>query len=99
MNDLEKIQKLLLEIPKGQVTTYKIISLEMGKLNSYRCIGSLLRSNPKPNKYPCYKVVKSNGEIGGYSLGVEEKIKRLTQDGIKIRDKKILNFKHILYEY
>lgn len=88
--DKEKLWRLLKKIPKGKVTTYKQLAIALGA--SPRAIGSMLRSNKNPNTIPCYKVVSSNGGVGGYSLGVKEKIKRLKSDGIKTKNKRIENF-------
>ena len=80
--------KLLKQIPKAKVTTYK----ELGRaLNTkgYRGIGQILKRNKNPDEIPCFKVVKSNGEIGGYYGGlnrVEEKIKKLKAEGIEVVD-------------
>ena len=89
MNKMKELQKLLARIPKGKVTTYKILAEKLG-LNP-RHVGRLLSQNPYPVKYPCYKVVRSNGELGGYSSdnGVIEKIERLRKDGLEVSNKRI----------
>ncbi|PIZ72052.1 cysteine methyltransferase [Candidatus Peregrinibacteria bacterium CG_4_10_14_0_2_um_filter_43_11] len=81
--DLQKLQQLLLKIPKGKVTTYKAIADVMGT-KGYRYIGQLLNKNPEPDKYPCHKIVHSDGRLGGFALGAGEKINRLKQDGIDL---------------
>ena len=91
-NNLVKIQKLLLKIPEGKVTTYAILADKLKVPRGGRYVGNLLHINPLPERYPCYKVVKSNGESGGYARGAKEKIKRLRQDGISIRSGRIENF-------
>ena len=96
--DLKNLQHLLLKIPKGKVTTYKEIARAMGT-KGYRYIGQLLGKNPEPDKYPCYKVVCSNGSLGGYSGGLKDKIRRLKADGIGVRKGKIENFEQILYSF
>jgi len=71
-------------IPKGKVTTYGILAKAMGRPKAYRYAGNLLGRNPYPDEYPCYKVVKGSGEIGGYSgkQDVKEKTRRLRKDGV-----------------
>ncbi len=56
---------------------------------SPRAIGRILNKNRDPDEYPCYKVIRKNGEIGGYKWGLKEKIKRLKKDGIKIKNGKV----------
>jgi O-6-methylguanine DNA methyltransferase len=87
MNKIKQMQKLLLKIPKGKVTTYK----EMAKkMNVHpRTMGRLLNKNPDSDTYPCYKVIYSNGGLGGYGGNIKEKIRRLKKDGIEIKKGKI----------
>ena len=85
---------LLKKIPKGKVTTYK--ELARVTRTSPRAIGMVMKTNPDPKGCPCYKVVKSSGEIGGYSGsgGIKRKIELLRKDGIIVNsgivDKKYL---------
>ena len=89
MDAMGKLQQLLLKIPRGKVTSYKEIARALGI--HPRAAGSFLGSNPDSKKYPCYKVVYSDGRIGGYtnSAGLKEKVKRLKKDGIEIRNGRI----------
>lgn len=87
-----KVLKLLKEIPKGKVTTYKELAIACN-FKCYRAIGQILKRNPRPDLYPCYRVIKSDGRIGGYSGSDPKSIKRkiglLKKDGIKIKNGKI----------
>lgn len=89
VDKLKMMQHLLLKIPKGRVTSYKEIAKKLGI--HPRTAGRLVGNNPDSNKYPCYKVVYSDGRIGGYtgSKGVVEKMKRLKKDGIEIKNGRI----------
>ena len=44
---------------------------------------------------PCHRVVKVNGEIGGYAKGVDAKIKLLKQEGIETKKGKVVNFDRV----
>lgn len=92
-----KVYNLVCKIPKGKVTTYKILAQAIGKPKNWREIGYLLSQNPFPQQVPCYKVVKSNGEIGGYNGGKLLKKKLLQKDGLKIYNNKIKDFKKHLF--
>lgn len=96
--DLAIIQKLLLKIPCGRVVTYQILAKAIGKPKNARYVGYLLKNNPEPDKYPCYKVVRSDGKIGGYSGfgGEKGKIRRLRKDGVKIELGRVNNLKEAL---
>ncbi len=91
---MKKILEYLKTLPKGKVITYKQLGLIFGI--HPRKIAIILKNNKEQDIYPCYKVIKSNGEIGGYNLGIEEKIKRLKKEGIKVKNNKI-NLKEYLF--
>jgi methylated-DNA-[protein]-cysteine S-methyltransferase len=61
------------KIKYGTVITYSELSRRIGS-RAVRAVGSVLRRNPVPIIIPCHRVVAKNG-IGGYSCGVDMKIK------------------------
>jgi methylated-DNA-[protein]-cysteine S-methyltransferase len=85
----DRVLKRVAMIPKGKVTTYKELARAMGNPQAYRAVANALARNPFPIKIPCHRVVRSNGEVGGYRLGVRRKINLLVQEGIKIENGKI----------
>jgi O-6-methylguanine DNA methyltransferase len=95
---MKLVYSLLKKIPKGKVTTYK----ELGRVTNLhpRVIGMLMKKNKHPEKIPCYKVVMSNGSIGGYSCkgGVKRKIMLLKREGIVVKNGKI-DLKKYLYSF
>jgi len=94
----EKVLKLTKRIPKGRVTTYKIIAEKL-KTKAYRAVGTALHKNKKPIIIPCHRVVNSNGFAGGYAKGIKKKTELLKKEGIKIKNKKIINFEKILFRF
>lgn len=90
MNKMKELQKILKKIPKGKVTTYKIISRKLGI--HPRVAGMLLSRNPDPNKYPCYRVIYSDGRV------INKHIKLLKREGIIIRKNRI-NLKKFLFKF
>ena len=87
----EKVLKLTKRIPKGRVTTYKIIAEKLNT-HAYRAVGTALHNNKRPIIIPCHRVVNSDGFIGGYAKGINKKIKLLKKEGIKIKSKKNRRF-------
>jgi len=87
-----KVYKKLLKVPKGKVTTYGDLARAIGLKNGQRLIGIIMKNNPFPVIIPCHRVVKSNGEIGGYAYGEKIKSNILSKEGIIIKDGKILDF-------
>src|SRR3989338_2212763 len=100
MNFSNKVWQLTKKIPKGKITTYKIVAKKLNS-NAYRAVGQALKKNPNAPEVPCHRVVASDGSIYGYK-GIKnnkEKINLLKKEGIKIKGKKIINFKEHLYKF
>jgi len=96
MVEKTEVLKKLLNIPKGKVTTYK--ELARACKTHPRAIARILSSNKEPDRFPCFKVIQSDGEVGGYShrLRIKEKIRRLKKEGIIIEGSRI-DIKKYLY--
>ena len=97
-NFYDKCYEQLKLIPKGKVTTYKEIAKSLNT-KAYRAVGSAMAKNKQPIVIPCHRVVKSNGEIGEFVLGVEKKIELLRKEGISITNKKVDDFKECLHTF
>ena len=87
------------KIPKGKVTTYKILAQKLGAKGLARAIGNILPRNDHLIVVPCHRVVPSNGQIGGYKSGLAKKRKLLQNEGIEIKNGRIFNFKQCLYRF
>lgn len=72
----------LLNIPKGQTSTYKLIAERIGKPNATRAVGSAVGSNPISFLIPCHRVVRSDGGAGGYHWGLDIKENMLLHEGV-----------------
>ncbi len=95
MNFNQKCYELLSQIPQGKISTYKQIA-NMLNTKAYRAVGNAMAKNPNPIIVPCHRVIKSDGHIGGYALGVKKKNSLLKNEGIIIKKGKIIDFeKHI----
>ena len=68
----EKVLKIVKKIPKGKVLTYKQVAERAGRPRAYRAVGNILNKNYNP-QIPCHRVVRSNGELGGYNRGPRQK--------------------------
>lgn len=73
----------LMEVPRGKVTTYRELAHAMGT-KSYRAVGQAMNRNPKLVSVPCHRVIKSNGEVGGYALGTVRKKELLKMEGVQV---------------
>ncbi len=85
--DYTPIYHFLTTIPKGKVVSYQTIAQ---KFHIHpRTVWIVMRKNTQPDKFPCYKVLASDGSLGGFALWLDEKIRRLEKDGIEIINEKV----------
>lgn len=99
----QKVYKILKQIPKGKVTTYKTIAEKLNT-KAYQAVGQALKRNPNPPTIPCHRVIKTDGTIGGFSgqikgKEIKRKIMLLKKEGIKFKGDKIKNFKFLLFKF
>ncbi|MEK7612792.1 MAG: MGMT family protein [Patescibacteria group bacterium] len=59
--------------------SYKQVASKAGKPRAARAVGNLMAKNHDP-QVPCHRVIRSDGGIGGYNRGVEEKVRMLMQE-------------------
>lgn len=76
----EKVYVAVRKIPKGKVLTYKEVAVKAGRPRAYRAVGNILNKN-RDTRVPCHRVIRSDGNIGGYRDGKLFKIRRLEKEG------------------
>ena len=64
-NALEEVKK----IPYGYKQSYKNIANNIKSPRGHRAVANAIAKNPVPIIIPCHRVIKSNGELGGYGGG------------------------------
>ncbi|HEU5228210.1 MAG TPA: bifunctional DNA-binding transcriptional regulator/O6-methylguanine-DNA methyltransferase Ada [Ktedonobacteraceae bacterium] len=67
-------------IPYGETRSYSEIAQALGEPKGVRAVANACATNPVALIVPCHRVVRSNGDIGGYRWGVERKQRLLTQE-------------------
>lgn len=60
-----KVYEAARMVPRGKVTTYKLIAEFIGT-RAYRAVGNALRNNPFAPGVPCHRVIASDLTIGGF---------------------------------
>jgi len=70
-NFYKKVFNFISQIPYGETISYKGVAKKLN--TSPRAVGQALKGNPLPLIIPCHRVIKDNGDLGGYSLGIEAK--------------------------
>lgn len=94
----EKCYAVLRKVPKGKVTTYEEIAKALHS-KAYQAVGSAMHNNPYSPQVPCHRVVNSNGNLGGFAGGSKTKIQMLKEEGIEVKDNKIVDFKKRLFKF
>lgn len=81
MTFTKKVLNIVSKIPHGKTLTYKQVAKKAGSPNAFRAVGTILSKNYNP-KIPCHRVIKSNGEIGQYNRGSDQKVKLLKNEKV-----------------
>jgi len=80
------------QIPKGKLSTYKLIAEAVGRPGASRAVGTVLSHNPYAPMVPCHRVISSTGSLGGYfgdndtntsSEKIQKKLNMLLDEGLQ----------------
>lgn len=69
----KRVWSALLMIPYGETRSYQQVAEMIGSPNAVRAVANACASNPVPLIIPCHRVVRKDGGLGGYGLGVGRK--------------------------
>ena len=75
----EKVYEVVKKIPEGQTLSYKQVAEKAGSSKAFRSVGSILKKNFNPS-IPCHRVIKSNGSLGEYNRGADNKRRLLKKE-------------------
>ncbi|MCK5112562.1 MAG: endonuclease V [Thermoplasmatales archaeon] len=98
MNLFEYTYDLVRQIPQGKISTYGAVARALGDIIASRAVGRMMNQNPDADDMPCYKIVHTDGRLGGFGLGIDDKIRRLKEDNIFVKGGKIVDFENVLFE-
>jgi deoxyribonuclease V len=98
MNLFEYTYNLVRQIPKGKISSYGAIAEALGDKIASRAVGHMMNQNPNADTMPCFRIVHSDGKLGGFGLGIDDKIRRLNEDNILVKDEKIVDFNNVMYK-
>ena len=68
-----RVWEYLQSIPYGSTRSYSQVAREIGEPKATRAVARACASNPVAVAIPCHRVVRENGEMGGYRWGAERK--------------------------
>src|SRR5499427_8153293 len=76
----KRVWEELRRIPYGQTASYGEIARRIGQPSATRAVARACATNPAALVTPCHRVVRENGELGGYRWGVERKRRLLEKE-------------------
>ena len=75
----KRVYSVVAKIPKGKTLTYKQVATKAGKPLAARAVGMLMSKNYN-KKIPCHRVVRSDGKVGNYNRGGQERKAELLRE-------------------
>jgi O-6-methylguanine DNA methyltransferase len=79
----DRVRDAVRQIPKGETRTYGEVACAVGHPGAARAVGSVMKNNYDPT-VPCHRVVRSDGKLGEYNRGGEERKRELLQkEGVR----------------
>jgi AraC family transcriptional regulator of adaptative response/methylated-DNA-[protein]-cysteine methyltransferase len=68
-----RVWQELRAIPYGSTRTYKEIAANLGQPTAARAVARACATNPVSVVIPCHRVVRGDGDLGGYRWGLDRK--------------------------
>ncbi len=75
-----RVWECLQKIPRGETRSYSAVAKKIGMPKASRAVARACATNPVAVAIPCHRVVREDGDLGGYRWGVERKEKLLTME-------------------
>lgn len=75
-----RVWAALQQIPRGQTRSYSEIARSLGAPKAARAVGRACGSNPLALLVPCHRVVREDGDLGGYRWGLAVKRRLLATE-------------------
>ena len=71
-------------IPGGSTVTYTDIANRIGRPGSVRAVAGACAANPLAVIVPCHRVLRRDGQLGGYRWGIERKRTLLAREAASL---------------
>lgn len=68
-----RVWNALQQIPRGTTLTYSEVARRIGQPSAVRAVARACATNPVALVVPCHRVVREDGELGGYRWGLSRK--------------------------
>lgn len=80
----KKVWKAASKVPFGKTSSYREIAEHCGRPRAYRAVGNAMGKNPVLLLVPCHRIIKSDGSLGGFSVGLDLKKRLLNLEGVRV---------------
>lgn len=77
-----RVWAALQRIPLGETRSYSDVAEMIGRPRAIRAVANACATNPVPLIVPCHRVVRKDGSLGGYGLGLPRKKALLSNERI-----------------
>lgn len=78
-----RVWEELRRIPRGETISYSQLAERIGRPAAARAVARACATNPVAVVTPCHRVVRGNGELGGYRWGIERKRRLLEAEAAR----------------
>jgi O-6-methylguanine DNA methyltransferase len=78
----KRVWQQLCAIPYGSTRSYRDIACALGRPTAVRAVARACAANPVSLIIPCHRVVRADGQLGGYRWGLERKRALLAQEAV-----------------
>jgi AraC family transcriptional regulator of adaptative response/methylated-DNA-[protein]-cysteine methyltransferase len=68
-----RVWEALQKIPRGETRSYSAVAKKIGMPKATRAVARACATNPVAIAIPCHRVIREDGDLGGYRWGVERK--------------------------
>ncbi|MGD1216108.1 MAG: bifunctional DNA-binding transcriptional regulator/O6-methylguanine-DNA methyltransferase Ada [Terriglobales bacterium] len=75
-----RVWECLQRIPRGETRSYSAVAKKIGMPKATRAVARACASNPVAVAIPCHRVIREDGELGGYRWGIERKEQLLAME-------------------
>jgi AraC family transcriptional regulator, regulatory protein of adaptative response / methylated-DNA-[protein]-cysteine methyltransferase len=75
-----QVWEALQKIPRGETRSYGAVAKEIGMPKATRAVARACAANPVAVAIPCHRVVREDGNLGGYRWGMERKQQLLAME-------------------
>src|SRR6266481_6485782 len=86
-----RVWEELRSIPYGSTRSYSQVARSLGEPKATRAVARACATNPVPLVIPCHRVVREDGDPGGYRWGPERKQRLLEQESSALQQEKVLS--------